>query len=203
MGMDFPIADLMDEGACYAWLLSTLHPGGLACPGCGSTDDTDAGRRVYRGNRAPVLDYKCRACGRVFNAFTGTALAGTHRRPSQLVLFLRGVAQGDSTARLARELKASRPHLHELRQRLQANAATALPAADPATLHADAAAEADECYVAAGENPSTALRVRRPAHRPRRPAAAAGEQAERARHVRQRPPAGAGHRRPGHRRPAA
>ena len=192
MGMDFPIADLMDEGACYAWLRSTLHPGGLACPGCGSTDDTEAGRRVYRRNRAPVLDYKCLACGRVFNAFTGTALAGTHRRPSQLVLFLRGVAQGESTARLSRELKASRPHLHELRRRLQANAAAALPAIDPGPLTGDAAVEADEAYVAAGEK-------RRPAHRPRRPAAAAGEQAERARHVRRRPPAGAGHRRPRHR----
>jgi transposase-like protein len=132
MGMDFPIGELMDEDACYAWLLPSLHPGGLACPSCGAADD--GGRPVHRRNRAPVLDYKCPSCARVFNAFTRTILAGTHRRPSRIVLFLRGVApfdcaqgEGDSTAGLARELSASRGHLtlsgvegHDLRHRLQA-----------------------------------------------------------------------------------
>jgi transposase-like protein len=195
MGMDFPIADLMDEDACYASLLSWLHADGLACPSCGAKDD-GGNRRVYRRHRAPVLDYLCRACGRVFNAFTGTVFAGTHRRPSRLVLILRGVAQGESTARLARELGAGRGHLLDLRHRLQANAAAALPAAAPPALAGDAAVEADEVYVAAGEK-------RRPAPRPRRPAAAAGQQAEGPRHVRQRPAAGAGHRRPRHGRAAA
>ena len=35
--MDFPITDLMDEHACYQWLLGLLHPKGLACPRCGGT----------------------------------------------------------------------------------------------------------------------------------------------------------------------
>src|SRR3954451_18325270 len=99
MGMDFPVADLMDEGACYEYLLSVLHPRGLACPGCGATD----GLGVHRRRRAPVLDYQCRSCGRVFNAFTATPLAGTARRPSQVVLILRGVTRGESTAGMARE----------------------------------------------------------------------------------------------------
>jgi hypothetical protein len=43
----------------------------------------------------------------MFNAFTGAALAGTHRRPSELVLILRGIARGP-TARLARELGRGR-----------------------------------------------------------------------------------------------
>ena len=30
MAIDFPAADLMDERACYDWLVSRLHPGGLA-----------------------------------------------------------------------------------------------------------------------------------------------------------------------------
>ena len=34
--MDFPLADLMDEDACYAKLLAVLHPSGLACPRCGA-----------------------------------------------------------------------------------------------------------------------------------------------------------------------
>ena len=33
--MDFPISDLMDQGACSDTLVSWLHPDGLACPRCG------------------------------------------------------------------------------------------------------------------------------------------------------------------------
>ncbi|MEJ7638352.1 MAG: transposase, partial [Singulisphaera sp.] len=92
--MDFPIADLMDEDACYAKLLAWLHPDGLACPRCGSRGDL----HVHRRHRAPVLDYRCSACRRVFNAYAGTALHATKRRPVELVLIVRGFAQGVPTA---------------------------------------------------------------------------------------------------------
>ncbi len=72
MVMEFPIAALMDEQACYRWLVEALHPHGLACPRCGPADGD---LTVHRRHRVPVLDHRCRACGRVFNAFTGTALA--------------------------------------------------------------------------------------------------------------------------------
>src|SRR5260370_13393573 len=75
--MDFPIGDLLDEQACYDWLVSRLYPRGLACPQCGRK----RGLGVHRRHRAPVLDYQCPRCGAVFNAFTGTALAGTHPPP--------------------------------------------------------------------------------------------------------------------------
>jgi transposase-like protein len=143
--MDFPIADLMDEGACYQKLVGLLHPAGLCCPGCGA-GEASGGLGVHRRRRAPVLDYQCAGCGRVFNAFTGTALHGTRMRPSELVLILRGVATGASTARLARELGRQRPHLLALRHRLQGNAATLL---DRSAL-ADAVVEADEMYQNAG-----------------------------------------------------
>ena len=156
--MDFPITQLMDEDACYRYLLEVLHADGLACPRCGGRD----GLKVHRRHRAPVLDYRCSACKRVFNAFTGTAFHKTHRRPSEVVLILRGIAQGVTTARLARELRRSRPPLLGLRHRLQASA---LRAATDAPLD-DPAVEADEMYQNAGEK-------RRPAQRPRRPAAAA------------------------------
>ena len=96
--MDFPIAEYMDEDACYAKLLAVLHPNGLACPRCNARDEL----KVHRRHRAPILDYRCEACGRVFNAFTGTAFHKTHRRPSEILLILRGIAQGASTARMAR-----------------------------------------------------------------------------------------------------
>ena len=180
MGMDFPLADLMDEQACYELLVSVLHPGGLACPGCGAAD----GLGVHRRRRDPVLDYQCGGCGRVFNAFAGTPLAGTPKRPSRVLLVLRGVAKGERTAGLARELGCSRGHLLELRHRLQANAAAWLGRFDAGPLP-DAVVEADEMYQNAGEK-------RRAAPRSGRPAPAAGQQAARARHVGGRPPARAG-----------
>src|SRR5262249_23161895 len=120
--MDFPILDLMDQHACYQRLLGLLHPQGLACPRCGGRDRPTVHRR--RRN-SPVVDYRCRGCRRTFNLFTGTPWQGTHRTPAQVLLILRGFVQGTPTARLARELHASRPHLLELRHQLQAGAAAA------------------------------------------------------------------------------
>jgi transposase-like protein len=141
--MDFPLTDLMDQDACYHKLVALLHPGGLSCPACKTKDHL----RVHRRHRAPVLDYRCTACGRVFNAFTGTALEGTHRRPAEVMLILRGFAQGVPTAQLARELGCDRKHLLGLRRRLQDNAARWL---DRNPL-GDAVVEADEMYQNAGE----------------------------------------------------
>jgi transposase-like protein len=180
--MDFPIAEFMDEDACYEKLVAVLHPDGLACPRCQARD----GLRVHRRHRAPVLDYRCDACGRVFNAFTGTTFHKTHRRPSEILLILRGIAQGETTARLARELNRHRQHLLKLRHRLQDQA---LKAADPLPLD-DEAVEADEMYQNAGEK-------RRPAPRPRRPSAAPRQPAAGARRDGQRPAAGRRSRRPG------
>lgn len=112
--MDFPLAGLIDEDACYDRIVEALHPNGLACPHCGG-----ARLGVRRRHRAPVLDYRCRDCRQVFNAYTGTALHKTSRSPSALVLSLRGIAQGTTTARLARELGCDRKPLLELRPRMQ------------------------------------------------------------------------------------
>jgi transposase-like protein len=166
--MDFPIIDLMDEDACYAKLVAWLHPDGLACPRCGARDRL----HVHRRHRAPILDYRCGHCRRVFNAFTGTALHGTRRRPAELVLIVRGIAQGVPTARLARELDRDRSQLLDLRHRLQeaAHASRHRVPLDDTTL------EADEMYQNAGEKRCTAPR-------PRRPAAPPGQQAARPRQL--------------------
>jgi transposase-like protein len=152
--MDFPIGELLDEGACYDWLVRLVHPRGLTCPRCGSDD-----LRVHRRTRAPVLDYRCPGCRRVFNAFTQTAFHKTQRRPSQIVLILRGIARGETTAALARELGVNRPHLLETRHRLQANA---LAHRDASPL-GDDHVEADEMYQNAGEKRGRARRRVRPA----------------------------------------
>jgi len=141
--MDFPIQDLMNEDACYQFLLDLFHPAGLRCPRCQAAE----GFYTHRYFREPVLDYRCVRCGRVFNAWTATPFQGTHWRPSQIVLILRGFAQGTSTAQLARELSCSRRHLLDLRHRLQAQAQAGL---DRTPLE-DTVVEADEMDQNAGE----------------------------------------------------
>jgi transposase-like protein len=141
--MDFPITDLMDEQACYTQLVAWLHLDGLACPRCHRDDRLV----VHRRGRDPVLDFRCDHCHRVFNAFTGTALHGTKRRPRELVLILRGFAQGVPTAQLARELGCDRSELLNLRHRLQG---LAFRDRDVMPLD-DAVLEADETYQNAGK----------------------------------------------------
>ena len=173
--MDFPTTDLMDEHACYAKRVAWLHPDGFACPRCHQGDRM----AVHRRRRPPVLDYRCGHCGRVFNAFTDTALHGVKRRPAELVLIVRGFAQGVSTAQLARELGCDRSELLNLRHRLQGLASRDR---DRMPLD-DKVLEADEADPNAGE-------TRRPAPRPRGPAAAAGGQGPRPRHLGERPAPG-------------
>jgi transposase-like protein len=166
--MDFPIADLRDEVACYAQLVAWLHPDGLACPRCAAHD----GLIVHRRHRVPILDYRCKGCHRVFNAFSDTLLHGLRRRPSELVLIVRGIAQGVPTAQLARELGCDRSELLALRHRLQH---AAWRFRDQRRLD-DRVVEADEMYQNAGEK-------RHPTSRSRRPAAAASQPGPRPRHV--------------------
>jgi len=182
--MDFPIEDLMDQAACSQRLLDLLHPGGLACPHCGGAAYTVHRRRPG----SPVVDYRCKGCGRFFNLYTGTPWQGTRKSPATILLILRGVVQGVPTAQLARELGLSRPHLLELRHQIQARA---VAGADRVPLPDDTT-EADEMYQNAGEK-------RHPAPRPDRPAQAPRQQAPRARHLGHRPAAGAGGGRPGER----
>jgi hypothetical protein len=71
--MLFPIDDLLDEVACYRLLLSALHPKGLHCP---DGHDLPTDQAPHDRHREPVVDYRCRACGKVFNLFTNTPLQG-------------------------------------------------------------------------------------------------------------------------------
>jgi transposase-like protein len=172
--MDFSLIDYLDEDACYTKLVDLFHPEGLACPRCAERQRLG----IHRCHRAPVVDWQCGACGRVFNAFTGTSLQGTHRRPSQLLMIVRGIAQGTPTAQMARELGCDRKELLTLRHRLQGRARIGL---DRNPLD-DEVVEADEMYQNAGEK-------RRPARRPRRPAAAACQQPQGPWHLRDGPAA--------------
>lgn len=176
MSIIFPFTDWLNPAACHRWLESILWPQGRVCPRCGAHDRLT----VQTTHRAPLLDYQCQHCGRVFNLFTGTVFAGTHHSCPELCAIVRGVAQGESTNQLAQELGCSYKPLLELRHKLQAWIAGVQAEGPPV---AGAVAEVDEMYQNAGEK-------RRPPHPAGGSAAAAGQQSARPRHVGQRPRAG-------------
>lgn len=139
--IDFPMTELLDDSVSLMWLERHLHSGRLHCPRCGST----ARRLCHAQGHFPA--YRCRACEGYYTLLTGTVFAKSRQRPATLVLLLRGMAKGEPTARLARELGLSRTQLHTLRQRLQAN----LNATAPTGVMSGTAFEADELYQNAGE----------------------------------------------------
>jgi transposase-like protein len=139
--IDFPIDELLDDSMCTRWLEQRLHPDGLRCPHCGHSE-----RRLFRA-QGHFPAYRCRACEGYYTLLTGTVFAKSRQRPATLVLLLRGIAKGEPTARLARELGLSRKQLHTLRQRIQAN----INATAPTAVMMGTTFEADELYQNAGE----------------------------------------------------
>jgi transposase-like protein len=139
--MDFPITELLDDSICLIWLERHLYPDGFACPHCHRRE-----RRLFRQQGA-FPAYRCRVCGGYYTLLTNTVFEKTRQRPATLVLLLRGIAKGEPTARMARELGLSRKQLHTLRQRIQGH----LNETAPTGVMPGTAFEADELYQHAGE----------------------------------------------------
>ena len=165
--IDFPIDELLDEEASTGWLERHLHPDGLRCPRCRSVY-----RRVARRG-GPFLGYRCLDCDRYHTILSGTIFEKTRQPPAKLVLMLRGIAKGESTARLARELAVSRKQMHTIRHRVQENLYQRLPTD---VSEDEVQFEADELYQNSGEK-------KRPASGRARSAAQTGQQGARARYV--------------------
>jgi transposase-like protein len=94
-----------------------------------------------------LMVYRCRTCGGIYNLYSGTVFEGRHLRPTQVVLFVRGVCKGEPTATMARELKVCRQTALGLRRRLQANGEKL----QPTTPLSDTRTETDEMFQNAGE----------------------------------------------------
>jgi transposase-like protein len=155
--MDFPILSLLDTHASLAWLEPYFHPDGLRCPHC-QASRLDA--RIFRINRASGLPvYRCRRCQGVYTLYSGTLFERSQLRPPQVVLLLRGVCQGQSSAQLARELHVTEKTVLKWRHRLQAHA----QAIQPETPLPDPSTESDEMFQNAGEKKYRAFRPGRPA----------------------------------------
>jgi transposase-like protein len=167
--IDFPITALLDESICTLWLERYLHPHGMSCPHCASP-----ARRLFR-EQGYFPAYRCRTCHGDYTLLTGTVFEQTRQRPATLVLLRRGIAKGEPTARLARELGMSRKPLHTLRQRIQTN----LKETAPTAAMRGTACEADERYQQAGEKPHAPSRSPRSTPPP-------GQYAQRAWHLCQR-----------------
>lgn len=145
--MRFPITDLLSEQECYDFLLHTLHPDGMKCPNEHPLPKNQAPHDV---SRVPIVDYRCRTCGCVYNLFTGTVWSGTHYDCATIILIMRGVSQGVPTMQLADELNRDYGTLLERRHRIQELALENRPTeALP-----DQETEADELFQNAGEKGS-------------------------------------------------
>jgi hypothetical protein len=138
--LDSPIAELLDDSICLLWLGRYLPPKGVVCPRCGHPQ-----RRRFR-DHGYFPASRCRLCDSYYTPLTGAVLAKTRQRPATLALLLRGIAKGEPTARLARELGRSRKQLHTLRQRTQ----TDLHDTAPTEVMTGTAFEANELYQNAG-----------------------------------------------------
>lgn len=168
--MDFPILDICADELGEVWLRKHFHPHGFRCPECGAS--MKQARFFGQTGRSHVTMHRCRRCQTVYTVYTGTVFAHKHLRPAQVVLLLRGVCKGESTAALSRELQLAYDTVHHVRQQLHTNALRL----QPNTPLPDAVTETDEMFQNAGEK-------RRKAPRSNRSAAPPRQQAARARHL--------------------
>lgn len=137
----FSDCGLFDDSLCLVCLERHLRPNGFVCPQCGSEN-----RRRFR-TQAYYDAYRCRVCAKYYTLLSGTAFEGSRQRPATLVLLLRGIAKGELTARLPRELHLWRQTVHTLRQRLQTN----LNDTAPTELMEGQTFEVNELYQNAGK----------------------------------------------------
>jgi len=170
LDMDFPLLAICDDELGEVWLHSHFHPHGLRCPKCAAS--VKQARVFGQTSRSHVTRYRCRDCQMVYTVYTSTLFANKHLRPAQVILLLRGVCKGESSANLSRELQLAYDTVHHLRQQLHRNAMHL----QPNTPLPDAITETDEMFQNAGEK-------RRKTQRPTRSTTTTREQTKRARHV--------------------
>lgn len=141
--LPFPIEDLMNEQKCYEFLKEILHPDGLSCP---EGHPLPSQQAPHDRSRTPMVNYRCRECGRVFNIFTNTVLSTISFSSCEIILLLRGIVQGDPTTQIAQELERDYGNLLKWRHRIQEQGLSNRLA----TELADETVEVDEVYQNSG-----------------------------------------------------
>ena len=92
---------LIDDAKCFEAIRATRWPGGVGCPGCGSSKLTKDGRDDTQSERQR---YRCQGCHQRFDDLTGTILAGHHQPLRVWVLCLYFMGLNLSNEQIAREL---------------------------------------------------------------------------------------------------
>lgn len=147
-----PIQSLLDYEKCYDLLLTLFHPTGLYCP-CGCA--LKATQKPHKYSSTGLPSYRCKSCGKVFNIFTQTIFKGIHYGCKEIVLLLRGIAQGKTTLHLSKELGLNYKNLLDWRHKLQE---FAYENRDNFPL-IDNEVESDEVFINAGEKGEPHLEV--------------------------------------------
>jgi hypothetical protein len=176
MNMDFPIIDLLDDELSTEWLLQYFHPDGLKCPHCQSRVEE---ARTFRQTKTSHLTvYRCNHCEGIDNLYSGTVFEAKHLRPAPVILLLRGVCQGKSTAQMAREIEVSRQTVLAIRRLIQEKGQQL----QPQTPLSDLYTETDDMFQNAGEK-------KRTTSEPSGSTKVSGQQTKGTWYLRERPPA--------------
>jgi transposase-like protein len=124
----FPLDELLNEDECYAYLRDALHPEGLACP---NDHPLPPDQAPHTRERAPIVNYRCRECGAVFNIFTDTVWQNTAYDACTIVMLLRGFAKGVPTLQLTDEMDLDYGTVLKRRHRIQEAVAQGEPTGLP------------------------------------------------------------------------
>jgi DNA-binding XRE family transcriptional regulator len=95
--------------------------------------------------------YRCNHCEGIDNLYSGTVFEAKHLRPAPVILLLRGVCQGKSTAQMAREIEVSRQTVLAIRRLIQEKGQQL----QPQTPLSDLYTETDDMFQNAGEKKRT------------------------------------------------
>jgi transposase-like protein len=141
----FSLEPITNENQAYEFLKQILHPDGLHCPNCGAALPED--QAPHTRDRAPLVTYRCRECGCVYNLFTDTFLQGTHYDCQTWVLILHDFVAGRPTSEIAHELDLDYGTVLKWRHTIQDAALSKRLTTELSDTHG----EADETYVNAGQ----------------------------------------------------
>lgn len=121
-----------------------LRPDGFICPNGHRLPQEQA---PHERKRAPVVNYRCRECGAVYNLYTGTIWSGTHYECRTILLLMRGFIKGVPTQELATEMELDYKTVFKWCHRVQEQAI--VPSEQE--ILPDDEAEGDEMFQNAGE----------------------------------------------------
>ncbi len=108
-------ADWLDRERCLNKLQELMHPQGLVCPDCRSSQ-----RSLYGILGEGTQRYRCQNCGRTYNVLSGTIFHSCRFSPRQIVLFFWLIALGSTDAAIARALGCNAQTIKVMRAKVHA-----------------------------------------------------------------------------------